>query len=424
MAVGGVDKGNKIAPKVVSQRKQMIVAMLYLLTYLSTGAIFYVVVEEWTFIDSIYFAVVTMSTVGYGDLDATTTGSKVFTVFFIAVGVLVVFAPASKVIASFQAQAERRIKELAEQRHRRIFQQHMKRNPAGKDTGGFFEVASLTLEDRVEIVPPAHVYYVRGLVIWVLAFVALTLASAGVFTALEPGWGYGNAIYHCWVTATTVGYGWNGLETDPSQAAKAWAAIYILLSTTLLATTVGRISNLRATRAWQKRRNELLNKQLDADLIESLDTDGNGVDKLEFVVGMLTKLNLVQWTDIDPFLKQFEEMDTDKSGRLTAADLKHHGEKVRAMMQGGQQMQTSSTTDSLGVRPELLNVRTSSSPTSSPGRTRFKKQSSCVITSSTFREQAARIHPRRDCERTPRGEVPLAFCTPVMTFSSTNDGGT
>ena len=54
-----------------------------------------------------------------------------------------------------------------------------------------------------------------------------------------------------------------------------------------------------------------------------------GMDKAEFVVGMLTKLQLVQWTDIDPFLKQFDQMDTDGSGRLTRADLKSHVEELR-----------------------------------------------------------------------------------------------
>lgn len=71
-----------------------------------------------TFIGSIYFAVVpTMSTVGYGDLDATTSSSKVFTAFFMAFGVLVVYMPVSRTITHFQADAERKMTLMAEQRH-------------------------------------------------------------------------------------------------------------------------------------------------------------------------------------------------------------------------------------------------------------------------------------------------------------------
>ena len=104
-----------------NHRKQMVVTVLYLLLYLGVGAIFYVAVEDWTFIDAIYFAVVTMSTVGYGDLDATTDGSKVLTMFYIAVGVLVVFVPVSKVIAGYQAMAERKLAKLAEARHSKLY---------------------------------------------------------------------------------------------------------------------------------------------------------------------------------------------------------------------------------------------------------------------------------------------------------------
>ena len=43
---------------------------------------------------------VTMSTVGYGDLSPTTAGSRVFTIFFIAVGLIVVFSQIAIVVSS------------------------------------------------------------------------------------------------------------------------------------------------------------------------------------------------------------------------------------------------------------------------------------------------------------------------------------
>merc|ERR1719230_1226685 len=65
----------------------------------------------------------------------------------------------------------------------------------------------------------------------------------------------------------------------------------------------------------------LLQRQLDQDLISSLDKDNNGLDKLEFVVGMLTKLEILHWDDVEPFLAQFDALDTDRSGRLDKQDL-------------------------------------------------------------------------------------------------------
>ena len=48
--------------------------------------------EPWSVIDSLYFATVTMSTVGYGDFSPTKGGSRVFTCFYIAVALLAVRA--------------------------------------------------------------------------------------------------------------------------------------------------------------------------------------------------------------------------------------------------------------------------------------------------------------------------------------------
>ena len=52
-----------------------------------SGAIFYHTVEGWAWLDAVYFCVVTLATVGYGDLHPTTTWGKLFTIPYIIVGV-------------------------------------------------------------------------------------------------------------------------------------------------------------------------------------------------------------------------------------------------------------------------------------------------------------------------------------------------
>lgn len=54
---------------------------------LAVGTIFYRLVEGWSWLDSLYFTVVTLTTVGYGDLSPTKDISKVFTIVFILGGV-------------------------------------------------------------------------------------------------------------------------------------------------------------------------------------------------------------------------------------------------------------------------------------------------------------------------------------------------
>lgn len=56
-------------------------------TLLLIGTVFYQLVENWTFVDSLYFCVTTLTTVGFGDPAPTTDLGKLFTVFFVLSGV-------------------------------------------------------------------------------------------------------------------------------------------------------------------------------------------------------------------------------------------------------------------------------------------------------------------------------------------------
>ena len=82
--------------------KVMGISALKLIVYLVLGAVVYGFGEptfgqdvSTTVIDSIYFSVATMSTVGYGDLSPTTTSMRVFTLFMIYGGIIFVFADIS-----------------------------------------------------------------------------------------------------------------------------------------------------------------------------------------------------------------------------------------------------------------------------------------------------------------------------------------
>lgn len=58
----------------------------------ATGTVFYRIVEGWSWVDSFYFTVVTLTTVGYGDLAPTGAVSKLFTAFLILTGVGAILA--------------------------------------------------------------------------------------------------------------------------------------------------------------------------------------------------------------------------------------------------------------------------------------------------------------------------------------------
>jgi voltage-gated potassium channel len=79
--------------------------LVFFLVLLGGGSLFYKLVEGWSWIDSVYFTMVTLTTVGFGDLHPTKDVSKLFTVVFIMVGVGFILAFLNLI---FKIAAERR----------------------------------------------------------------------------------------------------------------------------------------------------------------------------------------------------------------------------------------------------------------------------------------------------------------------------
>lgn len=68
-----------------------------MLLVLISGVFFYTQVEGRSVIDAMYFAVITMATIGYGDLAPETTLGKIFTMFFALVSVGIFVSLAAKI---------------------------------------------------------------------------------------------------------------------------------------------------------------------------------------------------------------------------------------------------------------------------------------------------------------------------------------
>jgi len=60
------------------------------LTLILFATVVYHFIEDWSWVDSLYFSTVAVTTVGFGDLVPTTDGSKLFTVVYILAGVSVI----------------------------------------------------------------------------------------------------------------------------------------------------------------------------------------------------------------------------------------------------------------------------------------------------------------------------------------------
>ena len=61
------------------------------LVLLIWGSFMYSYVEGWNYLDSLYFGVMTVTMIGYGDIVPKTNIGKIFTMFFSFVGIAIVF---------------------------------------------------------------------------------------------------------------------------------------------------------------------------------------------------------------------------------------------------------------------------------------------------------------------------------------------
>jgi voltage-gated potassium channel len=77
--------------------------VVWLCTLLVVGVIFYHQVEGWSWIDSYYFTVISLATIGYGDLSPTTSVSKLFTTAYAVLG-LTTFAGFLKILTQERRQ--------------------------------------------------------------------------------------------------------------------------------------------------------------------------------------------------------------------------------------------------------------------------------------------------------------------------------
>jgi voltage-gated potassium channel len=76
------------------------------------GTFIYHFIEGWRWLDSIYFSVITLATVGYGDFSPQTDFGKIFTIFYVLTGIGILFG----FIDAFYRHRISKLEELKEKR--------------------------------------------------------------------------------------------------------------------------------------------------------------------------------------------------------------------------------------------------------------------------------------------------------------------
>lgn len=156
----------KCFPKITLKR---VLKFTGVFLYLILGCVFYKSMEGWYPFETLFFTVVTISTVGYGYDHATNDKTRLFTIFYAVLGIYVIYFYIGKEISKSFSVGMRYIKTLS-----------------SVDEVG----ASMDKQKKM-------------ILSLILVMVIFILLSGGVFVALEPEWSYIESIYFA-VQTTTV----------------------------------------------------------------------------------------------------------------------------------------------------------------------------------------------------------------------------
>jgi voltage-gated potassium channel len=89
--------------------KEFRALLVLVVIVLSTGTYFYYEAEGWNILDSFYCSVVTLLTLGDGRFTPTTDGSKIFTIFYLFIGLGILFTFVQKIASIMH---EKRIEKM------------------------------------------------------------------------------------------------------------------------------------------------------------------------------------------------------------------------------------------------------------------------------------------------------------------------
>ena len=238
-----------------TQLKASVKMILFLLGYLLTGTFVFSATEGWPLFYSFYFSVVTMSTVGYGGSaglpgfgEASTTPTRLFCIFYSAVGIFGIVDRISSLLEGISISTTAKLSALAELEARE--QKRLQKQISMKSMYGTQALPG-SRREVVEEPMAAWKFYTLNIVLWVGTVILWVLVNGAIFCGLSPGLTFFDGVYFSWITATTIGYSDSELKTT---ASRAWCCVFIIISTALITVVSAVYTSEKTKWQWAMRR--------------------------------------------------------------------------------------------------------------------------------------------------------------------------
>ncbi|CAK9082778.1 Two-pore potassium channel 3 (AtTPK3) (Calcium-activated outward-rectifying potassium channel 6) (AtKCO6) [Durusdinium trenchii] len=309
-----------------------------LFLYLLVSGIMFHYLEGWGYSDCIYFAIITLMTVGYGDLVPKNWFSRIWLVLLILVSwVLVAHAIGEfldrMVRLEMKNEKARKSLRLRRPRHE-VFDEAGRRRPPHPDETCIRSGRSGVVKAATLQVSNAEMPGCFGPAAWLL-FVSCLAAQTLVLE--KPNWtDWTEALYFSVVTLATIGYGDD--VTPKSEKSKLSIGLLALIGVPLFGLILGRIVQITYGKARRESLPEvcggLTNETFD-QLIDFTDqmwragaynsqpqrSRREQITPFEFLCFMLTKNQAVTLEEIRVIMANFSELDVTKSGMLEQHDV-------------------------------------------------------------------------------------------------------
>uniref|UniRef100_A0A7N0UED3 Potassium channel domain-containing protein n=1 Tax=Kalanchoe fedtschenkoi TaxID=63787 RepID=A0A7N0UED3_KALFE len=243
-------------------------------------------------IDALYFCVVTMTTVGYGDLVPGSTTAKLLACIFVFSGV--------GVGGLFLSKAADYIIEKQELQFVKALHK--------SDRAGQAEIIKEAETNKMK-----YKFIVSSALLLVIVIVGI------LFLHFVEGFDFVDAFYCVCSTITTLGYGDESFSTG---AGRLFAVFWILSGTACVAQFFLYLTEMYAERRQKAFFKWVVSRRLTSADLEEADLDHDKVvSAAEFILFKLREMEKISQDDVHMLLERFHNLDADHSGTLTAADL-------------------------------------------------------------------------------------------------------